>query len=88
MIAVFVDGPAKGSIRDIGATDSALLIGQDGGGSGGGPEIVRAIYHIHHFQLSGHGIRVASLHSDVDDVRPDDVFEVIASDLAKEAVIS
>jgi hypothetical protein len=82
MIAVFVDGPARGSTRDIGATNASLLVSTDPG------SIDRAIYHVHHVQLLNRVIRVASVHSAVDDIQLDDAFEFIASDLAKEAAIN
>jgi hypothetical protein len=81
MIALFVDGPASGSVRDIGATDAELLVSTDLG------PIHRAIYHIHHFGLVNRTIRVASIHPIVEDINLDDAFALIVSDLAKEAVI-
>lgn len=83
MIAVFVDGPVRGSTRDIGHSGANFLVGVPNDDT-----VDRVIYHIHQFVLCNRGIRVASVHSGIDSINPDDVFEFIVSDLAKEAAIN
>jgi hypothetical protein len=81
MIALFVDGPVRGSTRDIGASRASLLVGT-------GPDnIDRVIYNVHQFVLLNRVIRIASIHPLVDDIHLDDAFEFITSDMAKEAAV-
>lgn len=82
MNVLCIDGPARGNVHDI--KDSP-------GGRFRWPSITSpthdVVYYVHHFQIAGRGFRLASVHLMIDDIRPDDVFEFVVSDPAKETVI-
>jgi hypothetical protein len=79
-----IDGPARGDVLTTKAhrfqamAPATMLTHADS-------SVRQLTYHVHKFYLCGHMIRIASLKLSVDDIKPQDAFEAIASDKAKEA---
>jgi hypothetical protein len=79
-----IDGPARGEVLTTKATcfqamaPMSMIASADS-------MIRQMTYYVHRFYLCGRMIRIASLKLLVDDIRPEDAFEYIASDKAKEA---
>ena len=79
-----VDGPSRGqvlttkAIRFQAMAPITMMAPADG-------TVRQLTYYVHRFYLCGRLIKIASLKILVDDIKPQDAFEAIASDKAKEA---
>lgn len=88
MKVLVIDGPARGTVREIKdvrfkvLTRPVLSIHMPFDAPLEPPEVT---YHVHKFYLCDRLIRMASIHTIVDDIKPSDAFEAIASPAAKEA---
>lgn len=82
MKVLCVDGPARGNVHDIEGNTGALFRI---------PSVVSpghiVVYYVHNFQIAGMMMRIASVHLMSDDIRPYDVFDLVVSDLAKQAAV-
>jgi hypothetical protein len=83
MVILFVDGPARGTVRDIPSSPYIMLAIK--------PENIpnavdfeQIVYHVHKFIICGRMLRLASTHTLVDDIDESAVYDLIVSDVAKE----
>jgi len=81
MKTLFIDGPARGELRDIGLHSTEVVLERTSVLT----EPTEWVYHVHHFRLLNRVIRIASIQLDIQKIKDNDVFEMIASDKAKDA---
>ena len=80
MKTLLIDGPARGELRDIERYSTKVLER-----TSVLTEPTEWVYHVHHFRLLNRVIRIASIQLDIQKIKDNDVFEMIASDKAKDA---
>ena len=81
MKVLCLDGPERGKIHDLRDNIGTRFIF---------PSVTTGhniVYYIHRFQVAGLHMRIASVHLYAEDIRPDDMYEFVVSDLAKQAAI-
>jgi hypothetical protein len=77
MMVLLVDGPERGNVIEM--KDNHIVLPTFAGHD----DIQNTIYHAHQSQLLGKVLRVASIHLIANNIDPDNLFDLIASDKAK-----
>jgi hypothetical protein len=84
---LFIDGPARGSVREVPGRSYIALVANlelTPVGSSNAVNYEQVVYHVHRFAICGRMLRLASTHSVPEELDANAAYDLIVSDAAKE----